>query len=212
MARKKAGQTRDSILEAAVELFVRDGFAATSMDAIAASAGLAKGSLYYHYMSKEGIVDAIIGSYKERLTAALAAIEAEPGLDTLARLSAFVVTLKDINKSTFARLHRVKYIDIHDKTAQAMLAVCTPFYARLLEDGTRKGLWKAEHPRQFARITMAAGIFLFDPEYGTGDFEGDLAAFLDMSAKTLGVDPAALVPLFDPPRAHPLPGNAGQTA
>ncbi|RLD46369.1 MAG: TetR family transcriptional regulator, partial [Bacteroidetes bacterium] len=45
--------TKDKILEVANKLFSRFGFHKTSMDEIARIARKAKGSLYYHFASKE---------------------------------------------------------------------------------------------------------------------------------------------------------------
>ncbi len=51
---------RDEIIEAAIKLFGRKGFAATRADEIAAAAGLAKGTLYLYFKSKEAIYTAAV--------------------------------------------------------------------------------------------------------------------------------------------------------
>ncbi len=51
-SRAKAKSTRDRILDAAEELFARQGFDATSVDAIAAQADLTVGALYRHFSAK----------------------------------------------------------------------------------------------------------------------------------------------------------------
>jgi AcrR family transcriptional regulator len=56
----KGERTRAAILDAAYDLFIEQGFAATSMRDIAGRAGLAPGSLYNHFSSKEQIFGAII--------------------------------------------------------------------------------------------------------------------------------------------------------
>ena len=48
-----AATKRESILEAARELFLRDGFAGTSMDAVTARAGVSKATVYAHFSSKD---------------------------------------------------------------------------------------------------------------------------------------------------------------
>lgn len=49
----RARTKRDQILRGARRVFLRDGFAATSTDAIAAEAGVSKRTLYAYYPSKE---------------------------------------------------------------------------------------------------------------------------------------------------------------
>jgi AcrR family transcriptional regulator len=55
-----SGGSRQAILEAATELFYRDGIRAATMDAIAARAGLTKRTLYHHFRSKDDLVAACL--------------------------------------------------------------------------------------------------------------------------------------------------------
>ncbi len=57
----KGEQTRQAIVSAAYDLIIRQGYAATSMRQIAERAGLALGSIYNHYSSKEEVFHAIVG-------------------------------------------------------------------------------------------------------------------------------------------------------
>lgn len=50
-------KTKSEILKAAVILFSKNGYERTAMDEIASSAGIAKGTLYYHFNSKEDILN-----------------------------------------------------------------------------------------------------------------------------------------------------------
>ncbi len=52
----KSEQTRERILEAALELFRRKGFAAATMREVAAAAEMATGAAYYYFPSKEALV------------------------------------------------------------------------------------------------------------------------------------------------------------
>ena len=70
--------TKATILDAAVELFAARGVSATSMEDVAEHAGIAKGSLYYNFTSKAGLVAALLERSVERLGAAIA--EATTGL------------------------------------------------------------------------------------------------------------------------------------
>jgi AcrR family transcriptional regulator len=49
-------QTRERIREAAHKLFVKNGFESTSVDAIAAAAGVSKGAFYLHFERKEDLL------------------------------------------------------------------------------------------------------------------------------------------------------------
>ncbi|AMW21638.1 helix-turn-helix domain-containing protein [Mycobacteroides chelonae] len=52
--------TRDEILDASAELFTTDGFAATTTRRIAESVGVQQASLYYHFKTKDDILDALL--------------------------------------------------------------------------------------------------------------------------------------------------------
>jgi AcrR family transcriptional regulator len=54
---------REQILDAAARVFTERGIAATSMAEVATAAGVAKGTLYLYFDSKELLVDAVAGRY-----------------------------------------------------------------------------------------------------------------------------------------------------
>src|SRR5215207_10741354 len=55
----EARDTRAGILDAALDLFARQGFAGTSVREIARAAGLSDGGLYRHFPSKQAVFDAL---------------------------------------------------------------------------------------------------------------------------------------------------------
>src|SRR5207237_4129045 len=56
VATAKAEETRERILDAALQLFQQRGFDQTTMRDIAAAAGVATGAAYYYFRSKEELV------------------------------------------------------------------------------------------------------------------------------------------------------------
>ena len=54
------GNTKQEILDAALELFSLQGFEATSISQIAEAVGIRKASLYSHFESKQAILDALV--------------------------------------------------------------------------------------------------------------------------------------------------------
>ena len=55
-----AGDTKERILETALELFAQSGYLGTSMSDIAKELGITKGALYKHYTSKQEILNSIV--------------------------------------------------------------------------------------------------------------------------------------------------------
>lgn len=83
----RQGDTRRQIVNAAVLLIADQGFSATSVEEIAASAGVAKGSVYYNFGSKDEMFTAIltegIGRLNVALRSASAGLEGAPALEAL---------------------------------------------------------------------------------------------------------------------------------
>ena len=72
------GETKERILETALELFAQRGYLGTSMSDIAARLGITKAALYKHYVGKQEILDRIVQRMNE-LDAARAAAYEIPG-------------------------------------------------------------------------------------------------------------------------------------
>jgi TetR/AcrR family transcriptional regulator len=80
MATRNGARTRETILRAAEELFARQGFDATSMQQIAAAAGVARATPSYFFRSKAGLYDAVLVRAVDRAqTAIVRAYEARDG-------------------------------------------------------------------------------------------------------------------------------------
>jgi AcrR family transcriptional regulator len=53
---RKRRETSERIIEKGLKLFVKNGFEATTLDAIAAAAGISRRTFFYYFRSKEGIL------------------------------------------------------------------------------------------------------------------------------------------------------------
>jgi AcrR family transcriptional regulator len=74
-ARQRRKEARpQELLSAALELFVEKGFAATRSEEVAARAGVAKGTLYLYYPSKEELLKAVVRENLSSLIAEAASI------------------------------------------------------------------------------------------------------------------------------------------
>lgn len=86
------GATRDRLLDATEELLARNGVGRTSMADVARVAGVARGTLYRYFDSKEALLDGVTERTAGRFfAAATTAMDAEPTLS--AQLGAFSRTM-----------------------------------------------------------------------------------------------------------------------
>jgi AcrR family transcriptional regulator len=80
-------ETRAAIIKIAKRLFGERGFAATTMDDIAAGAKVAKGAVYHHFKTKEAVFEAVFDQASHELVAEVDRI-ARGETDALAAMAA----------------------------------------------------------------------------------------------------------------------------
>jgi AcrR family transcriptional regulator len=119
--------TRLAIEDAAIELFLKQGYHATSMRQIAEQAGLALGGIYNHFASKEEIFEAIVldkHPYKKILPLVLEA-EGETMEDFLQ--NAVKITLKEIgSEPIYLKLMFIEFVEFNGKHGALMLSEIAP--------------------------------------------------------------------------------------
>jgi AcrR family transcriptional regulator len=93
---------RSRVLDAAVDLFARQGYDATSVAEVIGRAGVAKGGFYHHFASKEALLYEVYGDLITRQLAAMDAIVARQ-LDPVQTLRALI---GDLVESTAASAQR----------------------------------------------------------------------------------------------------------
>ncbi|HZV52606.1 MAG TPA: TetR/AcrR family transcriptional regulator [Candidatus Dormibacteraeota bacterium] len=159
---------REHILSAALRCFARRGYHATTVDDIAAEAGVSKGAPYVYFESKEALFRTLYETWdcglSDRLEAALA------GLDDRARRSPrrvliAVVTAVGDHVAEQADLCRVlieartqaAYTEAVAEVVRASQARAQSRMARLVEAGVARGEWPPDtDPEAHARLILAA--------------------------------------------------------
>lgn len=90
MSRTSAVSARDKLLDAAVTLIRRNGFAATSVDQLCAAAGVTKGGFFHHFASKEALGVAAAGHWLEITTPLFAEADYHRAPDALVRVLGYL--------------------------------------------------------------------------------------------------------------------------
>ncbi|HXF85602.1 MAG TPA: TetR/AcrR family transcriptional regulator [Anaerolineales bacterium] len=140
---RKGEATRLAIEDAAMQLFLEQGYAATSMRQIADKAGLALGGIYNHFSSKEAIFKGIIidkHPYKKILPLILAA-EGETAEEFLG--NAFRIILTELGKQReFINLMLIELIEFKGAHGAMMLREMAPKVLPVFEKivKSKKGL------------------------------------------------------------------------
>src|SRR4051794_31697268 len=79
----KKERTRRHIIEAAIELFARDGIDAVTVDQLAAAADVGKGTVYNYFHTKEDIVVAFLADVEQQIQRTLGEIRTDGPLATV---------------------------------------------------------------------------------------------------------------------------------
>jgi len=208
---KAADVRRSEILAAAYQLFVRDGYDATTVNAILLAIGLSKGAFYHHFESKEEVMHALAQQVAEEMRAKLAPIVSRADLSPLEKLNLLFGASTQYKKehAPIARAAadvycREENIRLRTRLVAEAMATIAPLYARILDEGMRDGTFEIEHPEETARLLMHLGTFLHDSwgdamKRATTDLAGAVAlvrrqleAYAAAVARILGVAPDAL--------------------
>ena len=132
---------RERILQAAAKLIVQNGLQC-SMSAIAEEAGVATGSLYNYFKSKEDLVRGVYGRVAEVMTGRLAA-EPDPGIPHRDRIRRYIADYIDFIWEDPLRARLFEYLDNNPLiTINEAGAIFGPFVdhsSAMLEAGQREG-------------------------------------------------------------------------
>jgi len=161
---KKADVRRDEILDVAGRLFVAKGYDATTINDILDEVGIARGTLYHHFRSKEQVLDGLIHRHGDRLLARLNDV-ASSDLPVVPKLLACVAVLSpgdagdaalidELGKAPDAALFLKSLDDIQLRLAPAI--------AQVVEQGVAAGVFHTPYPLEAVRIILAATHSLLD--------------------------------------------------
>ena len=148
---------REELMDAAEQLFLARGIAATSVDAIVAGADVAKGTFYLHFQSKEHLLAALQQRFIDDVRGELqAALDKCPAGDWRARLRAWVAAGVD-GLLDRTELHEVVFHEFRPDDPHATHRNSTvDQLADFLAQGTRAGAWSIGDPRLHAIMLFHA--------------------------------------------------------
>jgi AcrR family transcriptional regulator len=164
---RRGPETREAIHEAALTLFARLGYHATSMRAIASEARVQPAAIYHHYPSKEAILVGLQDDFMQRLTEQVVAAVAthdRPALKLAAAVREHVI---------FHGLHQqaafVTDSEIRALTEAPRLALIAKrddyqaMFAGMIRDGIRDGSLRTSdvHVATYGILLQCTGVALW---------------------------------------------------
>ncbi|POP32957.1 TetR/AcrR family transcriptional regulator [Lactonifactor longoviformis] len=202
---KEAKERRNEILDVAERLFGTKGFDHTSTNDILNEVGIARGTLYYHFKSKEDILDAMIDRITDRLIAKAKWITHQKEVPVLQRLTLAVRALNvesPVGSVILEQVHKPQNALLHQKLQESLLAEVNPLVTELIEEAIEQGICHTDYPAEVVEMTLLYSNTVFDDlaQNGKEIKQKKIEALIYNLERLLGMEPGsmqeAILPLF----------------
>jgi len=145
------GSKRERILEAGLALFANEPYQAVTMDRVAEAAGVAKGTLYLYFQSKEDLYLGILNDGMERMAREYQAA-VDPNADVTARLKGAIrlsIEFYDQRRDLLRLMmtEEPRMAEARNRLREEWRDRGVRFFSSLLEEGIRSGAFHIEDPR-----------------------------------------------------------------
>ena len=196
-----ASNTKERILETALELFSQNGYAGTNIRELSASLGLVKSGVYKHYESKEAIWNALLDEMIAYYEAHFGSPEHLPpvpdSLEGLVTMTMHMVNItvhdeKIIMTRKVLTLEQYRDVRARELATKHFLTGLTEMFTRIFTGMMEKGLLRKDDPEMLAfayTAPISALIHLCDREpEKTADAIRKIEAFSRHFTATYGVN------------------------
>ena len=158
---------RGALLDAASDLFMRKGVAASSVDDIVAAAGVAKGTFYLYFRTKDDAINAVAERVVDGVVQAFEAAAAATGRSPVERLLALGRSVGQVGADPRERelmdiYHRPENRAIHDRLTERILARAGTTVESIVADGIAAGQFEGQDPHLAAGFVLATFTSLHD--------------------------------------------------
>lgn len=202
---KEAEERKNEILDAAEKLFGAKGFDHTSTNDILNEIGIARGTLYYHFKSKEDILDAMIERITRQLIAKATDIVQKKEIPVLQRLTMTIMALNvnnELGLEVMQQVHKPQNALMHQKMQETLLSGVNPLITGLIEEGIQQDIFRTDYPAEAVEMTMLYSSTAFDSMtvYTEEERQRKIVAFIYNLEQLLGMEhgsmQSAILPIF----------------
>ena len=200
---KEAQERKNEILDVAERLFCSKGFDNTSTNDILNEIGIARGTLYYHFKSKEDILDAMIERLTNQIVAKAARIALDESLPVLERLTRTILSLNvnnELGDMIMEQVHRPQNALLHQKMEKSLLGSVNKLITKIAEDGISQGIVQTDYPAEAVEMIMTYSYIAFDSmnEYSQEEEQRKIMGFVYHAERILGMESGALLEAMRP--------------
>jgi len=185
------------IIDTAERLFRENGFKKTSVDAIIQAMGVAKGTYYYYFKSKDAVLEAIVNRTLDQVVSQAQQLADEPSFDALTKMQLLLPNSHIGGEDTTEKaeyLHLPENRELHEATNVQTILKLSPVFAQIVEQGNKEGIFNVARPLETIQFLLASSQFLLDGGlFGFSDAEIRQRRFSmqDMIEKSLSAAPGS---------------------
>ncbi|MCQ1529033.1 TetR/AcrR family transcriptional regulator [Lutispora saccharofermentans] len=162
---KDPEERRLEIIKAAEKLFNEKGFSNTAVSDIVKSIGVAQGTFYYYFKSKDDVFNAIVEEFLEESMAGIAEIARDEKLGTREKIELALekgLELIENNEGVLSYLHTKDNMDLHEKVEKKFVEYASPLVVNVVKQGIQEKLFDLEYPDEVVEFLMTGSHYLGD--------------------------------------------------
>ncbi len=162
---KDAKVRRNEILDVSEALFNQKGFDNTTISEIIESVGVARGTIYYHFKSKEDILDALISRQEEMLLMDAKKVASDKSIPVIERFFQTILALnvdKNGSNEITSQMKKPQNALMQQKIHKSMMLNIPPVLLEIIEDGIQEGVFNTEYPYESLEMILAYVNTVFD--------------------------------------------------
>ncbi len=162
---KAPEERRLEIVETAERLFRDIGYAKCSVEMIIREIGVAKGTFYYYFKSKEEILGAIADRTLDRISETVEQVVDDGALSAMAKMRTLLADshIGDDDTVEIAEmLHLPENRELHEITNIQTVLRLSPLFARIVEQGNAEGVFACARPLETIQLLLTGTQFLLD--------------------------------------------------
>ncbi len=156
---KEYHERKNEILDAAQELFFTKGYKQTSIESIIKKIGVAKGTFYYYFKSKEDLMDKLVKRMTNQILSEIKKITERTDLDALAKLNRAYITARnvkleniDLIKLYLKVLYKDENIILRHKIYMSNIDLLVPEFAKIINQGVEEKIFNTPFPHEAAKL------------------------------------------------------------
>lgn len=194
---KSSEERKNEILDVAEQLFEYRGFDNTSTNDIINTIGIARGTLYHHFKSKEDILDAMIERMSQTMMAKARMVVRDKSIPLLDRLTQSVLALNvksGVGVEVMNQVHKPQNALLHQKMQDQLIRGIVPLIAQIVEEGCESGVFHTQYPMEAAEMIMIYSNTAFDElaEMSPEETTRKIQAFIYHMERVLGAAEGSL--------------------